>query len=1010
MQEILPKVGELMRRDSLKGWMEKLGEEKIRGLIGDLPKERRFLIESRIQEILKDRVTPKPAPDLTPKEAINPGEPKLDTVEKITDYVDKYGAPVSEPQIVGPEAPIKGLKGKLKQIGTKFLRGEFNYLGEEMAGFKEKLQESQDYASIARQRAEMDLAAETAGMEKIRFKEDLDFTDPKVENNYRSTYPEYKKQKKTGFDLFSRMTRLEDEIESLGRGEGISMGLDPQILQNEFDRYQKIAEKNQFDYQGYKELRDSGRDSLIQTLNEKRVNIGLEPFDFDRTSYSRRLSLDHIENGGARYESTPGGALVLKKRGSTMARGEVAPEHIVSSYLPAEAEWRSQFYHDAMKADFQQYMARDWDLAGMILKESKETGKTPFEILEKKYPGYGIKFLDQGDRFYSSSLLGAKMVKRLTEETVKQFGLSDAEVKGIYQMGSPFMVLPESMIRALGESRFVERGPLANVATKANQLFKKLSINLPLRAVKFQIRNRLTDLEKQFNFPDAITKLPNATTEVWKNSHTYKDMSPRMRKFFERGGLRQNVIDAELSDPLNNKFVQEMYGIKKKGIFDTPGIKQILKTAETTNQFGESVGRYATFDAFMDAFERGDGIPMTSRGNVNYGASEPKAIQSIIQRGKDLASKAKTPEAAAAFIDESHATASYKMANDLIIDYRNISRLGKDLRRTTWPFYSFVEGNARTYAQLFKNISLDNRSANKVLKGAGLATIGGTKMGMYVAKRIVQATALQSLLEIWNSTQGDKEGKLDKETQKRAHVLLPFNAIGGGTAYLDRMSGLEDALSLVGLDNPSDFESLFNGSKSLKDWAKGYLQDRANTVAQGILPIPKMGVEAASRLSFFPDVFNPQQIKSVPGHLLRQIDLANEWYHITGDPQYKGLAENYQKAFYQVADPGAGYKREAYQYIQEAYDKAGIRKPIYFSTPRSELISDYIELKDHGLEKRAEAKKALFKEYDITMKDVNERKKANIESGLPKPVKEIIDGWKKTNPRVKLVFTEIKGG
>ncbi|MBR0167317.1 MAG: hypothetical protein IJQ08_01455, partial [Synergistaceae bacterium] len=106
------------------------------------------------------------------------------------------------------------------------------------------------------------------------------------------------------------------------------------------------------------------------------------------------------------------------------------------------------------------------------------------------------------------------------------------------------------------------------------------------------------------------------------------------------------------------------------------------------SDFREQILRYATYLSYLEQMQNNNGIPL------NWGASDRDEVMSI----PDLRDRA------------------FKMANELLGAYDQVSETGKSLRDILVPFYSWIEVNAKRYVQLIKNAITEDMAGEVVLR------------------------------------------------------------------------------------------------------------------------------------------------------------------------------------------------------------------------------------------------------------------------------------------------------
>ena len=126
-------------------------------------------------------------------------------------------------------------------------------------------------------------------------------------------------------------------------------------------------------------------------------------------------------------------------------------------------------------------------------------------------------------------------------------------------------------------------------------------------------------------------------------------------------------------------------------------MKAYWETVVNFTVYREAMFRYAAYLYYKGIF---------TSGGAEYGASKKSEVDAL----KDPLDKAA------------------KVATELLGDYGNISALGKELRETTIPFYSWLEINFKRYTQLTKNAF--DEGFEKGIKTAG--TLAGLKGGAFL--------------------------------------------------------------------------------------------------------------------------------------------------------------------------------------------------------------------------------------------------------------------------------------
>jgi hypothetical protein len=263
---------------------------------------------------------------------------------------------------------------------------------------------------------------------------------------------------------------------------------------------------------------------------------------------------------------------------------------------------------------------------------------------------------------------------------------------------------------------------------------------------------------------------------------------------------------------------------------------------------------------------------------------------------------------------------AFRLSNDLLGSYDEISVMGSNLREYIYPFWSWQELNFKRYIRLFKNAAYDNKLSStlgrRVLAGGKNTPFMAVKAGRIVLK----VWAFTAALDIWNNMMfPDEEQDLPKDVKSRPHLVLGRND-KGEVVYFSRLGALGDFLEWFGLDTASqtilDFKS---GKKTIPEIAKELVQAPVNKIVQGVSPFPKAGFELVLRRRLFPDVFNPRSIRDRGEELARNMALENE-YKLIMDKPGKPFKETIKNFFIYTADPLEVAYGEAYD-IKRRFEK-----------------------------------------------------------------------------------------
>jgi hypothetical protein len=271
--------------------------------------------------------------------------------------------------------------------------------------------------------------------------------------------------------------------------------------------------------------------------------------------------------------------------------------------------------------------------------------------------------------------------------------------------------------------------------------------------------------------------------------------------------------------------------------------------------------------------QKNKGIPK------NFGASIPEEVMAL----KDIRDRA------------------FKLSNDLLGAYDEVSVLGQELREHLIPFWSWKEINFRRYTRFIKNAfsTKDKELALRLGKRMGAKS---PLVALRVGKFIISATALTAMLEVWNHTMFPGVS-VPKYVRERPHIILGVDD-NGEVMYFTNLGALGDFLEWFGLDSvPQMTRDYLNGKKTLPEIAKEMAKKPVNIVAQGLRPEIKTFLESAAGTTIFPDVFEPRQVRDRWYQLFKGFGLENEYAALTGKPMRGGYKKSLEEIFVYKDDP-----------------------------------------------------------------------------------------------------------
>ncbi|MBQ9564617.1 MAG: strawberry notch family protein [Synergistaceae bacterium] len=475
---------------------------------------------------------------------------------------------------------------------------------------------------------------------------------------------------------------------------------------------------------------------------------------------------------------------------------------------------------------------------------------------------------------FSVSAVPEKILQLAEKENLKDIHIALADLVKMKVIGGhrQLWVIPTEIAATLDElgERKV-KGLAGSLGKELTTLWKKDVLFNPWRLGRYNIRNFTSDLDAAVaGSPGILLCSPRAFTELWNVFRKGRAATGDLKDFQERGGA------------LTADSMQELYEWKNMREFRhlTPRERERLwkrlwrigsgymEWAEKWTQFRESLLRYAAYLFFKKDMEKHDGVP------TRWGASRPEEVMAL----KDIRDRA------------------FKMANELLGAYDEVTRSGRDMRASWIPFYSWKEVNFKREVQMFRNLAKGRSWLDADIRlalGRGGAGGGGPKdptggalpsgedgerfhwtsllgYAMRAPTIALRAAAILAtnfwfwgMMYLFNSmVHGEEERRLPQDLQERPHVVTGSNPATGEVYYFDRIGALPDFLENFGLDQfVTDLRQIWNGQKTWGQFLKQIPEGMTSAFWNGMNPLVKMPSEMMLGRTGFPNVFKPRAIR-----------------------------------------------------------------------------------------------------------------------------------------------------
>lgn len=520
----------------------------------------------------------------------------------------------------------------------------------------------------------------------------------------------------------------------------------------------------------------------------------------------------------------------------------------------------------------------------------------------------------EGNLFYFVDTIPAKIAQQIHNEVVASFGITKEMLARSLAMGGPrtSYAIPNELVQTLDLFNSpMPEGPFGDAIKKVLRTWKQWQLISPRRFLRYNLRNISGDADAAFaGNPGVFKWAPQAARELIPAFFSFKTVEGELAEFYKRGGFESNLQAAEMGDLRDVEFLADLFDQTQGSLIGKPLelFEAYWKTAKTATNYREAILRYAAYRDFLAKLDAGQ--------LKEYGASVKEDVDAL-PNNRDKA---------------------FKLSNDLLGAYDEVSVMGQYLREHLLPFWSWKEVNFRRYIQMFKSATSNDASG---MATARLAGTSAAKAGLKASNFLIKATAMWIMLQLWNNMMfPDEEKELEGNVQNRPHLVLGRND-KGQVYYFSGVGALGDILAWFGLDAaPGMVSDWFRGKKSLGEIGKDMVKAPFNVASQLISPYIKVPVELAAKQSFYPDVFNPRPVRDRAQYLFRSVALGNEYNALFGVPS-RGYIDSLKDLLLYRIDPGQG----AYLDIQNAkrsfMEKQGIAHDGGSYSPKGEALYYY---------------------------------------------------------------------
>lgn len=720
-----------------------------------------------------------------------------------------------------------------------------------------------------------------------------------------------------------------------------AFGLSAKEIQDGYSYYESLVER---DPRLKKMIED--RVKLISDIRnsfaKKWGELGL-PVDnkFNDEWFWRRQVIEYSE---MRAEADYKGAITTPSKMGMLKRRRGYLKDYVTNYFVAEGELLHTLMMGERSAEALLHIRDKYALSYGDQRElAKQARKDNVEFDQVVPEGYSFYQPEKGNMYFMARSMSDNQLLKFMQDignglfpNFEDVG-SDVVGLGGRKQG---MVIPTEIANALrnidkrqeiGAFRFYRRFVSA---AKMNMLLN------PFRIIKYNLRNITGDADavfignrKLFTSKQGRESIKKAMRELWDVYYNGAEMSPELEAYMERGGF-DNVLTAQEfeSGSALTKELEELGQFmapdedasvaKKAARGFKSGFIKYFSQAQKASDFRETILRYANFLDYKRQMENNNGLP------ENFGASDPRRVQGL------------------ASIDDR----AYRLSDDLMGAYDEVSDYGQWVRRNVAWFWSWQETNARRFYQMLKNDVDPNPSDTMTIGELAFRSLRSPVAWYGASKFVTRAIALSAGLMFFNSKFfGDEMDDVDEHVAGRPALYSPIRGKNGEVIYFTRIGAVSDVAEWVGLDDVViDLRDVMNGKRSIGQVVQDNFGEGVNKAVQSLRPDVKTFVEAITGTSYFPDFFSPRSIRDPKSYAAQTLglempfgigsDLGSKIAPSLIDPRNYDTSNSFIKSFAYVKDPKEASYHRVFDMSQKYLKDRGLEREMLSWSPKTNAL------------------------------------------------------------------------
>jgi hypothetical protein len=608
---------------------------------------------------------------------------------------------------------------------------------------------------------------------------------------------------------------------------------------------------------------------------------------FTNPEYMRHAVIDYLDTSGT---FGAGGKLGVPKHG-WQKKAEGSTRLVNRNVGATDTEVFAQILHDIAHLKAMKVVQDNYNIEGQVFKSPMEPdylamqGYLQTAQIPEGYVEYRMKGLYKGE-------VNENALQDVIQSAIKdEFGLNIAARKS----NGKAMIVRKEVAEALDQLR---AKPTDNAFIRTwdevNNVWKVVQLFAPHRFAKYSARNVSGDVEaftrgiekSAFAFiknsPAIAKEIAHSASELYGYYRQGTPPDAVTRQWLDFGGASGIMPYQEISQSWNTlPAVKRITQAEKMTISDWVKLpfEKYKEIVLDFNGIREGALRRAAYAMFQRQINANIAAGKGARPN-SWGASNPTETQAVIDKlGVNQG--------------------AFKLSEELMINYGDVSPFTKQAKRGVLPFLSFTEGNLKREIRLFENqvlnaqpdtkLAIRNQVMDKKLLSEVLTKGFGqlaTKSPYLVLRGIgwwLKATGLLAVTTAWNRNVVDEaDDLLSLQQKKRAHIT--FGKGKSGNVYSFQGIGAStDIASMFGFDMIFELwtkleQGRITPARGAVEIAKGF----PNYVAKMVGPAFKFPVEMLTGKTLYPDAFNPRQIRDKGEYAARQVGLGGAYREMAG--------------------------------------------------------------------------------------------------------------------------------